>query len=255
LVKLIGLDRSSERENLPTDRSELTSFADRRSIHETIPSLLNIHTLPLSICQEQGSANDKSNAIEHHQNFPMRIAQIVSESATHYLEGGYWRFHQHSKPDLSIDRVFTDIDRPTTTHAHYFFQTDLLTMMIRRDANTAILCESDRHLLNFIYPHLFQAHQNSVCFANIQQQLTQCEACHLRSFSIEALQSLGLTKREAEVLWSIAKDRSNADIAVSLECSLSTVKKHLEHIYQKLEVQTRTAAVMTALVRLGLISK
>jgi DNA-binding CsgD family transcriptional regulator len=73
-------------------------------------------------------------------------------------------------------------------------------------------------------------------------------------FSIEALQTIGLTKREAEVLCSIAKDKGNAEIAKLLNCSLGTVKKHLEHIYEKLEVQTRTAAVMKALQSIGVIS-
>ena len=116
-----------------------------------------------------------------------------------------------------------------------------------------MLCKGDRYLLDFIYPHLFQAYQNSVLFTQ-NQQLIDRSRFNGRSFSVELAQSLGLTKREAEVLWSIAKDKSNSDIALSLECSLSTVKKHLEHIYEKLDVQTRTAAVMTALIRLGLVS-
>jgi DNA-binding CsgD family transcriptional regulator len=70
---------------------------------------------------------------------------------------------------------------------------------------------------------------------------------HQSPFAIESLQTLGLTKREAEVLCSISKDKGNAEIAKLLNCSLGTVKKHLEHIYEKLQVQTRTAAVMKAL--------
>ncbi|CCI02687.1 Transcriptional regulator (fragment) [Microcystis aeruginosa PCC 9443] len=36
-------------------------------------------------------------------------------------------------------------------------------------------------------------------------------------------------------------------------CCEGTVRKHLEHIHGKLSVQTRTAAVMVALERLGLL--
>jgi DNA-binding CsgD family transcriptional regulator len=32
------------------------------------------------------------------------------------------------------------------------------------------------------------------------------------------------------------------------------VRKHLEHLYEKLNVQTRTAAVMVALEKLGLVN-
>lgn len=74
------------------------------------------------------------------------------------------------------------------------------------------------------------------------------------SFSIAALQLLGLTKREAEVLFWIAKDKSNAAIARVLDCSEGTVRKHLEHLHGKLGVQTRTGAVMVALERLGLLT-
>ena len=74
-----------------------------------------------------------------------------------------------------------------------------------------------------------------------------------KSFSTTSLELLGLTKREAEVLFWVAKDKSNAGIAKLLRCSTGTVRKHLEHIYEKLGVQTRTAAVMLALERLGLI--
>jgi DNA-binding CsgD family transcriptional regulator len=72
-------------------------------------------------------------------------------------------------------------------------------------------------------------------------------------FSIEALELLGLTQREAEVLFWIAKDKSNAGIAKVLDCCEGTVRKHLEHVYTKLRVQTRMGAVMTALERLGLL--
>jgi DNA-binding CsgD family transcriptional regulator len=75
----------------------------------------------------------------------------------------------------------------------------------------------------------------------------------LQSFSISALELIGLTQREAEVLFWVAKDKSNAAIAKILDCSKGTVRKHLEHIHRKLGVQTRTAAVMVALERLGIL--
>ena len=75
----------------------------------------------------------------------------------------------------------------------------------------------------------------------------------LPSFSIASLELLGLTKRESEVLFWVAKDKSNAVIAKVLGCSKGTVRKHLEHIFEKLDVQTRMAAVMVALEKLGLL--
>ena len=86
-----------------------------------------------------------------------------------------------------------------------------------------------------------------------EQYLILLEEQELRSFSIASLELLGLTKREAEVLFWVAKDKSNAGIAKLLGCCEGTVRKHLEHVHQKLGVQTRTAAVMVALERLGLL--
>ncbi|MEG4810593.1 LuxR family transcriptional regulator [Microcoleus sp. F8-D3] len=88
-----------------------------------------------------------------------------------------------------------------------------------------------------------------------EQYLLLLEEEELQSFSISTLESLGLTKREAEVLFWITKDKSNAGIAKILGCREGTVRKHLEHLYEKLSVQTRTAAVMVALEKLGLLPK
>jgi DNA-binding CsgD family transcriptional regulator len=74
-------------------------------------------------------------------------------------------------------------------------------------------------------------------------------------FSVKALELLGLTGREAEVLFWVAEDKSNAAIARTIGCCEGTVRKHLENIYKKLDVQTRIGAVMIALRRLGLLRK
>ncbi len=86
-----------------------------------------------------------------------------------------------------------------------------------------------------------------------KQYLLLLEEQELRLFSISSLELLGLTKREAEVLFWVAKDKSNTAIAKVLGCCEGTVRKHLEHVHKKLGVQTRTAAVMVALERLGLL--
>ena len=57
------------------------------------------------------------------------------------------------------------------------------------------------------------------------------------------IQTLGLTQKEVQVLSLLADGGSNADIAKALFVSTSTVKTHLIHIYQKLEVRRRTEAV------------
>ncbi len=62
-----------------------------------------------------------------------------------------------------------------------------------------------------------------------------------------ALTRLGLTPREAEVLYWIAQGKSNPDIATILGANVRTVHKHMEHIFQKLGLETRNAAALAAL--------
>ncbi len=62
--------------------------------------------------------------------------------------------------------------------------------------------------------------------------------------------SLGLTAREAEVLHWVVKGKINRDIADIVGASPATVKKHLEHVFAKLGVETRTAAAAMAMERI-----
>jgi len=59
--------------------------------------------------------------------------------------------------------------------------------------------------------------------------------------------SLRLTFREAEILMWIARGKTNKEIGIILTTSPRTVNKHLEHIFEKLGVSTRAAAVAMVL--------
>jgi DNA-binding NarL/FixJ family response regulator len=61
------------------------------------------------------------------------------------------------------------------------------------------------------------------------------------------MRALKLTAREAEVLYWVALGKTNPEIAAILDMSPRTVNKHLEHIFAKLNVETRTAATTVAL--------
>jgi ATP/maltotriose-dependent transcriptional regulator MalT len=58
-----------------------------------------------------------------------------------------------------------------------------------------------------------------------------------------------LSAREVEVLGLVARGASNQEIARALHVSQATVKSHLIHIFGKLGVSDRTAAVTVALER------
>jgi DNA-binding CsgD family transcriptional regulator len=58
--------------------------------------------------------------------------------------------------------------------------------------------------------------------------------------------SLGLTPREADVLGWVARGKTNHEIGAALFISPHTVRKHVENIFEKLDVRTRTAAAAYA---------
>lgn len=62
----------------------------------------------------------------------------------------------------------------------------------------------------------------------------------------QRLRDIALTPRETEVLSWLAKGKTNRDIADILGMSPRTVNKHLEHIFEKLGVETRSAATALA---------
>ncbi len=73
--------------------------------------------------------------------------------------------------------------------------------------------------------------------------------------TVQALvHAFGLTLRESEVLYWVAKGKTNRDIGDILGASPATVKKHLERIHEKLGVETRTAAAALALKKVRALS-
>lgn len=65
------------------------------------------------------------------------------------------------------------------------------------------------------------------------------------------LRQLGLTLREAEVLLWITEGKSNTEIGIILAVSPNTVRKHVEHVLRKLDVENRGAAAALAREFLG----
>jgi DNA-binding CsgD family transcriptional regulator len=72
---------------------------------------------------------------------------------------------------------------------------------------------------------------------------------------IEALMTaFQLTTREAEVLYWVIYGKTNRDIGEILDSSHRTVNKHLEHVFEKLGVETRTAAAAVAMQKVRILS-
>lgn len=91
--------------------------------------------------------------------------------------------------------------------------------------------ERDRSLLNVLQPHLVHLYRN----AKLRQRLFDEDD--------DAATAAGLTAREREVLALVRKGKTNAEIARELWIAPGTVRKHLENVYEKLGVGSRTAAL------------
>lgn len=59
--------------------------------------------------------------------------------------------------------------------------------------------------------------------------------------------AFGLTAREAEVLLWVAQGKSNPEISSILGAAENTIKKHLQHIFEKMGVDNRNAATLRTL--------
>jgi DNA-binding CsgD family transcriptional regulator len=86
--------------------------------------------------------------------------------------------------------------------------------------------DRERLLLSLLRPHL-----DELC----------------REFERRRLPASPLTPRQAELLALVARGHSNTEIARILSLSAGTVRKHLENIFERLGVSSRTAAVAAVL--------
>jgi DNA-binding CsgD family transcriptional regulator len=64
--------------------------------------------------------------------------------------------------------------------------------------------------------------------------------------TVAALMAIGLTERQAQILRLVACGKTSPQIAAELRISTATVEKHLENIFARLDVSTRTEAVAVA---------
>ena len=64
----------------------------------------------------------------------------------------------------------------------------------------------------------------------------------------EAMETYGLTLRQAETLYHLVEGKTNPEIAIILGCSRRTVEAHLREVYRKMCVETRSAAMSTVLM-------
>ena len=170
--------------------------------------------------------------------------------------------------ELCPDLVIMDMDLPEmngATAARKILETQSIPLIISTGRTDAAALESIRDLniqAFLIKPFSGVQLKSAIAIAISQHQkqsLAQQTISELNgalvaaqdnagagSLTQERLHSLGLTRREAEVMVWVAQGKSNSDIATILESSPRTIAKHIEHVFGKFNVESRTAAVAEA---------
>lgn len=87
--------------------------------------------------------------------------------------------------------------------------------------------------------HLASSNSRNLALLRLEQRNS--------SWGPKALRTLGLTPREAEVLYWITEGKTNPEISTILDTTLHTIKKHNNRLFAKLGVETRMAAARLAM--------
>jgi ATP/maltotriose-dependent transcriptional regulator MalT len=139
-------------------------------------------------------------------------------------------------------------------------EADMTLVGFALDRSQQSFTERDRLILNLLKPHLLQAYRNAQKHDRLQQHCSQFGvsvnpvAIEEKNTSIlDSLHLLELSQRETDVLGLVMQGKENKMISTQLSISESTVRKHLESIYSKLGVKSRTEAIAHTLQKLGFL--
>lgn len=109
------------------------------------------------------------------------------------------------------------------------------SVVLLRGHDVVDFSERERSLLEMLRPHLRAREARAALIALVAEPRLDAE-------QHPADESSRLTAREREIVAMAAVGKTNAQIAAELWVSPATVKKHLENVYLKLGVGSRTAA-------------
>jgi len=145
----------------------------------------------------------------------LKISDFLSPTRLHRLD-----YYNHALRPLGIEHQMRLWLSAPPGVARYF--------SISRRQTDGDFTERDRALLQLLRPFLVALNE----LFDVQV--------------VDQLNAEGLTEREVEILGWVARGKTNQEIAALLVVSPHTIRKHLEHAFDKLRVHTRTAAVARA---------
>jgi len=119
-------------------------------------------------------------------------------------------------------------------------------MRIWRNRRRENFDSSDLEVLDLIRPHFCNSMRNALRLSRDASQTASGRLAPIESevLSIERLRSAhGLTRREAQIALEITYGKTDREIAKTIGVAFSTVRTHVNHVYDKLGVSTRAALV------------
>jgi len=233
-------------------------FARRGVRH--LPSLVASEITTLSLCDlatgrrrvvsdpPHALGRDELAAFDRH----FREHPLVRFHTTHH-DGGVRRIS---------DTMSADTFRATPLYADYYahvgidhalalplYVDDRLLVSFVFNRNGRDFSDGERDLLDLLRAPLATLYRQSYALALARAALVASGDPAPPPVSDRDDPLASLTGREREVLGWVSAGKSNAQIAEIVGASPRTVAKHLERIYEKLGVESRTAAAMRAVRR------
>ncbi len=198
----------------------------------------------LSSCV-QPLLNHNASQLIYKQLFELEVQTELAR-----VEGNYTLSQEYAETTISFARGFCDpytIAILLIDQAFFAYQQGVLSEAL---ASIQYLAKLTQYMGA---PHLHKA------TAFYLQRLPEAERCTIQGRNLKGgpqnISSAphGLSQRELDILRLVAAGLSNQEIAARLVIASGTTKKHLEHIYDKLDVCSRTQAVARARV-LGVLA-
>lgn len=220
-----------------------------RGLREAVPSeFCAIHELPADLPHTISLTDPPASPAEHRAFARYAPQNPIAAYFLHTRDGRATRFSDLiTRRELHQLDLYREVYKPLAVEYQIAFT---LPSGAERILGVALSrCKRDftateRDLLNLARPYLIQAYRNALTHTDLMRTSGT-------SVSIAALLPLGLTERQAEVLWLIAMGYSSEHAATALGISTRTAQKHLEHCYRALKVNSRSEASRVAWAATG----
>ncbi|MBX3608987.1 MAG: response regulator [Hydrogenophaga sp.] len=180
---------------------------------------------------------------------PLRIPEVMARLATHVRNARVARLAQEAVDVAGMGTVLLDsLGRVAwrSPQAMVWLEQAFGTDAAARERAAQWLSKARRESMAGVGLGQGRLHARNLGQGGLGESMLVLNLAPADNINAQHLRDIALTPRETEVLSWLAKGKTNRDIADILGMSHRTVNKHLEHVFEKLGVETRTAAAAMA---------